>query len=238
MVAVGEAAGDDHRVEIGGGYLTGLDIAWARRKRLAPTRDPEERYVAIADILCERGFFGQKSGRGYYRYERGQPIGRPDPEVAAIVRDARARKGIVRRDFTPEDIVRRCILAMANAPSFNPNTYWDYPQARYRNRAVTDCFEPGSTMKPITLVAALESGRLSGYAADTFEMEDWARPDRPGVVPEALLASEKTVLTPHIGSAVRRVREEIEMAAARSIIDVAEGRIPQHAVNHDAVAEL
>jgi phosphonate dehydrogenase len=96
----------------------------------------------------------------------------------------------------------------------------------------------GSIVDEVAVAAALESGGLSGYAADTFEMEDWARPDRPRAVPEALLASEKTVLTPHIGSAVRRVREEIEMAAARSIIDVAQGRIPQHAVNHDAVARL
>ena len=94
--------------------LTGLDIAWARRKRLAPTRDPEERYVAIADVLCERGRFGQKVGRGYYRYEKGQPIGRPDPEVGEVIRLERTRKGIVRSDFTPDEIARRCVLAMAN----------------------------------------------------------------------------------------------------------------------------
>ena len=49
--------------------MAGLDIGWATRKRLAPTRDPAERYVAISDRICERGWFGRKTGRGYYIYE-------------------------------------------------------------------------------------------------------------------------------------------------------------------------
>ncbi len=48
--------------------LAGLEIAWARRKRQAATRDPDERYVDIADRLCEAGRFGQKTGRGWYAY--------------------------------------------------------------------------------------------------------------------------------------------------------------------------
>jgi 3-hydroxyacyl-CoA dehydrogenase len=48
--------------------LSGLDIAWARRKRLAPTRDARERYVTVADTLCEMGRLGQKTGAGWYRY--------------------------------------------------------------------------------------------------------------------------------------------------------------------------
>ncbi|WP_286869571.1 3-hydroxyacyl-CoA dehydrogenase NAD-binding domain-containing protein, partial [Herbaspirillum sp. UBA812] len=48
--------------------LAGGDIGWATRKRRAATRDPRARYVHIADRLCERGWFGQKSGRGFYRY--------------------------------------------------------------------------------------------------------------------------------------------------------------------------
>jgi len=47
--------------------LAGLDIAWAGRKRRAATRDPRERYVAVADRLCELGRFGRKTGRGWYR---------------------------------------------------------------------------------------------------------------------------------------------------------------------------
>jgi len=51
------------------------------------------------------------------------------------------------------------VLAMVNQPSFNPNDRRDLKPAKTRNRAVTDLFEPGSTIKPITMVAALESGR-------------------------------------------------------------------------------
>ncbi|MGB9428983.1 MAG: penicillin-binding transpeptidase domain-containing protein [Gammaproteobacteria bacterium] len=57
------------------------------------------------------------------------------------------------------------VLAMANQPSFNPNNRGDYKPAFYRNRAVTDQFEPGSSMKPFTIVSALLSGR---YTPDTF----------------------------------------------------------------------
>ncbi len=50
------------------------------------------------------------------------------------------------------------ILAMANAPGFDPNNYGDYEVSAYRNRAVTDTYEPGSTFKIITMSAALEEG--------------------------------------------------------------------------------
>lgn len=53
------------------------------------------------------------------------------------------------------------ILAMVNQPSYNPNNRHNLKGSRYRNRAVTDTFEPGSTIKPFTIAAALESGRFS-----------------------------------------------------------------------------
>ncbi|MDJ0935925.1 MAG: 3-hydroxyacyl-CoA dehydrogenase NAD-binding domain-containing protein [Kiloniellales bacterium] len=94
--------------------LAGLDIGWANRKRLASTRDPEERYVEIADRICERSWFGQKTGRGYYLYEEGSRKGKPDPEVEAIIAEERMKKDIVPRDFTEEEIVRRYLAAMIN----------------------------------------------------------------------------------------------------------------------------
>lgn len=51
------------------------------------------------------------------------------------------------------------VLAMANQPSFNPNDRRGLKPAAMRNRAMTDQFEPGSTMKPLTIMAALETGR-------------------------------------------------------------------------------
>ncbi|MDD2546989.1 MAG: 3-hydroxyacyl-CoA dehydrogenase NAD-binding domain-containing protein, partial [Burkholderiaceae bacterium] len=94
--------------------LAGGDIGWATRKRRAATRDPRARYVQIADRLCERGWFGQKTGRGFYRYPEGARVGQPDPEVLAIVEAERARAGITPRRFTPEEIMRRYMAAMVN----------------------------------------------------------------------------------------------------------------------------
>lgn len=94
--------------------IAGLDISWARRKRLAATRDPAHRYVAIGDRLCEHGWFGQKAGRGYYLYEEGSRVGKEDPEVLQIIAEERAAKGIVPRTFSVEEIQNRCLAAMAN----------------------------------------------------------------------------------------------------------------------------
>jgi 3-hydroxyacyl-CoA dehydrogenase len=92
--------------------LSGLDIAWARRKRLASTRDPRERYVAIADTLCEMGRLGQKTGSGFYNYENGKRV--VDPVVTGIVEKASADKGITRRTIGAEEIRMRIIAAMVN----------------------------------------------------------------------------------------------------------------------------
>lgn len=94
--------------------LAGGDIGWATRKRRAPMRDPAARYVAIADRLCERGWFGQKTGRGFYRYEEGSRSGLPDEEVLAIAAEERASKGITARDFSSAQIVRRIMAAIVN----------------------------------------------------------------------------------------------------------------------------
>lgn len=51
------------------------------------------------------------------------------------------------------------VLAMVNQPSYNPNNRTQYDPSRYRNRAITDIFEPGSSVKPFVVAAALESGR-------------------------------------------------------------------------------
>jgi 3-hydroxyacyl-CoA dehydrogenase len=91
--------------------LAGLEIAWARRKRQAARRDPKERYVEIADRLCEAGRFGQKAGRGWYLYQGGKRT--IDPEVTAMIEAARAAKGIKARDIAPDEIVRRLLAAIA-----------------------------------------------------------------------------------------------------------------------------
>ncbi len=91
--------------------LAGGDIGWATRKRKAATRNPEARYVQIADRICERGWFGQKTGRGYYLYPDGARTGVPDPEVEAIIDAERVRAGITPRSFTDDEIMRRYMSA-------------------------------------------------------------------------------------------------------------------------------
>ncbi|MDY0107787.1 MAG: 3-hydroxyacyl-CoA dehydrogenase NAD-binding domain-containing protein, partial [Giesbergeria sp.] len=94
--------------------LAGGDIGWATRKRRAATRDPKARYVQVADRICERGWFGQKTGRGFYLYANGARTGMPDPEVLAIVDAERQRAGVTPRKFTPQEIMRRYMAAMIN----------------------------------------------------------------------------------------------------------------------------
>ena len=94
--------------------LAGGDIGWATRKRRAATRDPKARYVQIADRICERGWFGQKTGRGYYIYPEGARTGVPDPEVLQIIDAERVRANIQPHALTPELIVRKYMAAMIN----------------------------------------------------------------------------------------------------------------------------
>lgn len=94
--------------------LAGGDIGWATRKRKAATRDPRIRYVSIADQLCERGWFGQKTGRGWYLYPDGARQGLHDPQVLALIDEHRQRLERPVRAFTQEDIIRRYMAAMIN----------------------------------------------------------------------------------------------------------------------------
>jgi 3-hydroxyacyl-CoA dehydrogenase len=92
--------------------MSGLDIAWAMRKRRAPTRDPGERYVSIPDRLCEAGRLGRKAGRGWYDYDGGKA--QSAPEVDAIIVRERDRLGVGPTRFTQEQIQRRILAVMVN----------------------------------------------------------------------------------------------------------------------------
>jgi cell division protein FtsI (penicillin-binding protein 3) len=76
-------------------------------------------------------------------------------ELKAAIRTHRARAGSV----IVIDVQTGEVLAMVNQPSFNPNDRAQYEVGRYRNRAATDIFEPGSSIKPFVVAAALSSGR-------------------------------------------------------------------------------
>ena len=89
----------------------------------------------------------------------------------------------------------------------------------------------GSVVDEAAVAEALFSGQLGGYAADVFEFEDLSLTDRPKKIPRTLLRSPQTLLLPHLGSAVEKVRLDISMSAAQSIVEVLSGRIPQTCIN-------
>lgn len=93
--------------------MAGNDIGWEIRKRRAKER-PDMVYSKVGDRICERGWFGQKAGRGWYRYEPGSRKPIPDPEVEAIIAEYRREIGVTPRPISDEEIVERCIYALVN----------------------------------------------------------------------------------------------------------------------------
>lgn len=90
--------------------LAGLDIGWRIRKAMGGNADGGR--SEIADALCEMGRFGQKTGRGFYIYEKGGRAGIPDPEVEALIEKTAAGNGIGRRAIGDEEIVERLVYPM------------------------------------------------------------------------------------------------------------------------------
>ena len=95
------------------GDLAGLDIGYKARRELK-TRPTDPRWFRVSDALVEQGRLGQKTGRGFYRYESGSRTPLPDPEVTALIRAEADRLGIGQRRITDEEIVERCTLALVN----------------------------------------------------------------------------------------------------------------------------
>lgn len=95
--------------------LAGLDIGWAVRKRKrAEGIMPGTRDATYGDKLCEDGHFGQKTGKGYYDYAAGPRARVPNPDVLPLIEADRAMMGIMAREFTDDEIVRRYLAAMVN----------------------------------------------------------------------------------------------------------------------------
>jgi 3-hydroxyacyl-CoA dehydrogenase len=89
------------------GDLAGLDVGWRIRKGRG-TKSP------VADRICELGRFGQKTGSGYFKYEKGDRTPIPDPEVEKIIVDVATEQGITRRHITDEEILQRLLYPMVN----------------------------------------------------------------------------------------------------------------------------
>lgn len=93
--------------------MAGNDIGWEIRKRRAAER-PDFIYSKVADRLCERGRYGQKTGKGWYRYEPGNRKPVPDPDVEQLLAAYRKEIGITARAISDEEIIERCAYALAN----------------------------------------------------------------------------------------------------------------------------
>jgi 3-hydroxyacyl-CoA dehydrogenase len=93
--------------------MAGNDIGWEIRKRRAKER-PDFVYGKFADRIAEKGWFGQKTGRGWYRYEPGDRKPIPDAEVEQMLAAYRKEMGYPPRQISDEEIVERCMYALAN----------------------------------------------------------------------------------------------------------------------------
>ena len=93
--------------------MSGLDISYDTRKRRAAA-DPAYRGLPITDRLVELGRLGQKTGKGWYHYEKGDRTPIVDQEVHAIITQVADEKGFQRRPFSEEEILRRLLFSSVN----------------------------------------------------------------------------------------------------------------------------
>jgi 3-hydroxyacyl-CoA dehydrogenase len=94
--------------------LGGNDVGTKVRVQLFKHERRPDPYFVIADCLTESGWLGQKTGRGFYRYESGQRDPQPDPEVENLIRAVASERNISQRAIGDEEVVERCTLALIN----------------------------------------------------------------------------------------------------------------------------
>jgi 3-hydroxyacyl-CoA dehydrogenase len=95
------------------GDLAGNDIGWAIRKRRY-TEKPDMKYSKTADLLCELGRFGQKTGAGWYDYQAGKRDAIPSKLVEDMIAEHRKSLGITPRKISDEEIVQRLVYSLVN----------------------------------------------------------------------------------------------------------------------------
>jgi len=93
--------------------MAGMDIGYAIRQRRYVEK-PHITYSRLADRVVELGRLGQKSGKGWYRYEAGSRTPLPDPEIDMLIEAYRAEIGLRPRRIDDEEIVQRCVYALVN----------------------------------------------------------------------------------------------------------------------------
>ncbi|XP_068184977.1 peroxisomal bifunctional enzyme [Antennarius striatus] len=106
--------------------LAGLDVGWKVRKEERLAKRGSEagqaprvrggcRYSPLGDLLCEQGRFGEKTGRGWYRYDKpGGRVAKSDPWVHSFLEDYRVQRGLVARPIDQQEVLERCLYALIN----------------------------------------------------------------------------------------------------------------------------
>jgi 3-hydroxyacyl-CoA dehydrogenase len=95
------------------GDLAGNDIGWYIRKRRY-VESPDIVYSKTADLLCEMGRFGQKTGAGWYDYKAGDRKAYPNQDVNAMIVKHSADIGVERRKISDQEIVERLVYSLVN----------------------------------------------------------------------------------------------------------------------------
>ncbi|MBV8571273.1 MAG: enoyl-CoA hydratase/isomerase family protein [Acidobacteriaceae bacterium] len=103
-MAMGPLAMDD---------LAGLDVGWAIRKEFERHQKPGVRKPLVADLLYEQGRFGQKTGRGWSKYDANRKPS-ADAETAELIEKTARQAGIERRNVPDQEIIDRCIYSLVN----------------------------------------------------------------------------------------------------------------------------
>ncbi|MEC9368717.1 MAG: 3-hydroxyacyl-CoA dehydrogenase NAD-binding domain-containing protein [Pseudomonadota bacterium] len=96
------------------GDLAGLDVGYKVRQHRRKTRPSNDRYSVIADRIVESGRLGQKTGKGWYLYEKGSRTPVPDPEIEKLIAGVSREMGIERRPVTNQEILERCLYPLIN----------------------------------------------------------------------------------------------------------------------------
>ncbi len=96
------------------GDLAGLDVGWRIRKEYKHLEPEGIRQPLVADLICEQGRYGQKTGAGWYKYEPGSRMPIPDPEIQKLIEDTAKSAGIKRRQISDQEILERTLYALVN----------------------------------------------------------------------------------------------------------------------------
>jgi 3-hydroxyacyl-CoA dehydrogenase len=96
------------------GDLAGLDVSWRIRKEFKHLEPAGIRQPLVADQLCEKGRYGQKTSAGWYKYEPGSRMPIPDPEVQQVIEQSAKAAGIKRREISDQEILERTLYSLVN----------------------------------------------------------------------------------------------------------------------------